>query len=137
MFQDNLDAIHKVCYFLQTLLWALLFWYQRIELDDFTFLQSLFFYFCNCILFLKFTILYWFCQISKWIHHRYTCVPHPEPSSLLPHHTIPLDHPSAPASSTQYCASNLDWRLISYMILYKFQCHSPKSSHPLPLQQSP
>jgi len=29
------------------------------------------------ILFLNFTILYWFCQISKWIHHRYTCVPHP------------------------------------------------------------
>ena len=25
----------------------------------------------------------------------------------------------------------------SYMILYMFQCHSPKSSHPLPLQQSP
>ena len=22
--------------------------------------------------------MYWFCQISKWIHHRYTCVPHPE-----------------------------------------------------------
>ena len=38
----------------------------------------------NFILFLNFTILYWFCQISKWIHHRYTCVPHPEPSSLLP-----------------------------------------------------
>ena len=40
--------------------------------------------------FFNFTILYWFCQISKWIHLRYTCVPHPEPSSLLPHHTIPL-----------------------------------------------
>ena len=24
-----------------------------------------------------------------------------------------------------------------YMILYMFQCHSPKSSHPLPLPQSP
>ena len=44
----------------------------------------------NFILFLNFTILYWFCQISKWIHHRYTCVPYPEPSSLLPPHTIPL-----------------------------------------------
>ena len=29
------------------------------------------------IIFLNFTILYWFCQISKWIHHKYTCVPHP------------------------------------------------------------
>ena len=31
---------------------------------------------------------------------------------------------------------NLDWRFISYMILYMFQCHSPKSSHPCPLPQS-
>ena len=28
--------------------------------------------------------MYWFCHISTWIRHRYTCVPHPEPSSLLP-----------------------------------------------------
>ena len=69
--------------------------------------------------------MYWFCQISKWIHHRYTCVPHPEPSSLLPPHSIPLGRPSAPAPSIQYLASNLDWRLVSY-ILYMFQCHSPK-----------
>ena len=85
----------------------------------------------------KFTIFYWFCHISKWICHSYTCVPHPEPSSLLPPHTIPPGHPSAPAPSIQYRASNLDWRLVSYMILYIFQCHSPKSSHPLPLPQSP
>ena len=95
-----------------------------------------FIYFLNFILF-NFTILYWFCRISKWICHRYTCVPHPEPSSLLLPHTIPLGHPSAPAPSIQYRASNLDWRLISYMILYIFQCHSPKSSHHLPLPQSP
>ena len=50
----------------------------------------------------NFTILYWFCHISKWIHHRYTCVLHPEPSSLLPPHTIPLGRPSAPAPSIQY-----------------------------------
>ena len=86
-------------------------------------------FFFNFILF-NFTILYWFCHISKWICHRYTRVPHPEPSSLLPHHTIPLGHPSAPAPSIEYRASNLDWRLVSYMILYIFQCHSPKSSHP-------
>ena len=95
------------------------------------------FFFFNLILFFNFTILYWFCRISKWIRHRYTCVPYPEPSSLLPPHTIPLDHPSAPAPSIQYRASNLDWRLVSYMILYIFHCHSPKSSHPLPLLQSP
>ena len=89
------------------------------------------------ILFLYFTILYWFCQISKWIRHRYTCVPHPSPSSLLPPHTIPLGRPSAPAPSIQYLASGLDWLLVPYMILYILQCHSPKSSHPLPLPKSP
>ena len=68
---------------------------------------------------------------------QYTRVPHPEPSCLLPPRTILLGRPSAPAPSIQYHASNLDWRFISYMILYMFQCHSPKSSHPLPLPQSP
>ena len=55
----------------------------------------------------------------------------------LPPCTIPLGHPSAPAPSILYPALNLDWRFISYIILYMFQCHSPKSSHPLPLPQSP
>ena len=54
-----------------------------------------------------------------------------------PSDSIPLGRPSAPAPSIQYRASNLDWQLVSYMIFYKFQCHSPKSSHPLPLPQSP
>ena len=58
----------------------------------------------------------------------------PPPTSLP---TIPLGHPSAPALSILYHASNLDWQFISYMILYMFQCHSPKSSHPHPLPQSP
>jgi len=66
----------------------------------------------------------------------YTCFPSWIPSHLLPH-TIPLGHPSAPAPSILYHASNLDWRFISHMILYMFQCHSPKSSHPRPLPQSP
>ena len=57
--------------------------------------------------------------------------------TLLPPHTIPLGRPSAPAPSIQYRASNLGWQFVSYMILYMFQCHSLKSSHPLPLQQSP
>ena len=51
----------------------------------------------------------------------------PPPSSLLHPHNVPLGSPSAPAPSIQFCASKLDWRLISYMILYMFQCHSPKS----------
>ena len=60
----------------------------------------------------------------------WTLLPPPSP-------TLPLGRPSAPAPSIQYCASNLDWWLVSYMIFYMFQCHSPKSSHPLPLPQSP
>ena len=94
-------------------------------------------YFILLLFFFYFKILYWFCHTSTWIHHGYTCVRHLEHLSHLPPCTIPLDHPSAPAPSIQYHASNLDWRLISYMILYMFQCHSPKSSHPLPLPQSP
>ena len=57
--------------------------------------------------------------------------------SHLPPHIIPLGHPSAPAPSILYPASNVDWQFTSYMILYMFQCHSPRSSHPLPLPQSP
>ena len=54
-------------------------------------------FFFNFILFLNFTILYWFCQISKWIRHRYTCVPHPEPSSLpIPSlWVVPVHQPQA------------------------------------------
>ena len=73
----------------------------------------------NFILFFNFTILYWFSHISTWIRHRYTHVPHPEPSSLLPPCTIPLGHPSAPAPSIQYHASNLDWQLVS---LWYYTC---------------
>ena len=45
--------------------------------------------------------------------------------------------PVQPAPSTLYHASNLDWWFISHMIIYMFQCHSPISSHPRPLPQSP
>ena len=56
----------------------------------------------------------------------------PTPTSL------PIPSPlGAPAPSILYPASNLDWQFVSYMILYMFQCHSLKSSHPLPLPQSP
>ena len=64
-------------------------------------------------------------------------IPNPESPSLLPPCTIPLGRPSAPAPSIQYHSSNLDWWFVSYTILYMFQFHSPKSSHPLPLPLSP
>ena len=70
--------------------------------------------------FFLYFLLYWFCHTSTCILHGCTCVPHPEPPSHLPPHIIPLGHPSAPAPSIQYPASNLDWRFISHMILYMF-----------------
>ena len=72
-----------------------------------------------------FTILYWFCHTLTWIHHGCIWVPHPEPPSHLPPHPIPLGHPSAPAPSTLYHASNLDWRFISHMIIYMFHVILP------------
>ena len=84
-----------------------------------------------------FTILYWFCHTLTWIYHRCTWVPNPELPSHLPPHIISLDHPWAPAPSILYLVLNIDWHFVSYMIVYMFQCHSPKSSHPFPLPQSP
>ena len=59
------------------------------------------------------------------------------PPSHFPPHPIPLGHPSAPAPSILYHVSNLDWRFVSHMIIYMFQCHSPISFCPHPLPQSP
>ena len=84
-----------------------------------------------------FTILYWFCHTLTRIHHGCTWVPSHEPPSHFPPHIISLDHPHAPAPSILYLVSNIDWWFVSHKILYMFQCHSPKSSHPLPLPQSP
>ena len=95
------------------------------------FYKIIIYLFIYLFIYLYFTILYWFCHTSTCIRHGCTHVPHPEPASHLPPHTIPLGHPSAPAPSFLYPASNLDWRFVTYMVLYMFQCHSPKSS-PLP-----
>ena len=78
-----------------------------------------------------------FCHTLTWICHGCTRVPHPDPPSHLPPHPIPQGHPSAPAPSILYHASDLDWRSFSHMISDMFQCHSPKSSHPRPYPQSP
>ena len=64
---------------------------------------------------------------------RCTCIPKRETPSHLPPHNISLGHPHAPAPSMLYPASDIDWRFDSYMIVYMLECHSPKSSHPLPL----
>ena len=75
----------------------------------------------------------WFGRMAlKHVYHMWN-----ESPSHLPPHTFPLGHPSAPAPSILYHALNLDWWFVSYMILYMFPWHSPKSSHPLLLPQSP
>ena len=59
----------------------------------------------------------------------------PPPISLP--NPIPQGHRSAPALSTLSHASNLDCQSLSHMIIYMFQCHSLKSSHPHLLPQNP
>jgi len=78
-----------------------------------------------------------FYHTFTWISHECTCVPHPDPPSHLPPHPIPQGHPSTPALSALSHASNLDWRSVSHMIIYMFQCHSLKSSHLHLLPQGP
>ena len=124
-------------------------WLNNIPLDQYIWTSSsctfkcsssdiyLFIFRFYFIIIFHFTMLYWFCHTSTWICHECTRVPNSEPPFHLPANTIPPGHPSAPAPSILYTASNLDWRFISYMVLYMFQCHSPTSSYPLPLPQSP
>ena len=101
-------------------------------------------YLCYGHFYFFFVLLYFTLQycIGFAIHQHESAMgvhefPFLKPPSHLPPYTIPLSHPSAPAPSILYPASNLDWQFISYMILYMFQCHSPKSSHPLLLPQNP
>ena len=87
------------------------------------------------LLLLFFTLQY---CIGFAIHqHESATSVHVFPILKPPPSSLPLGHPSAPAPTILYPASNLNWWFVSYMILYMFQCHSPKSSHPLPLPQSP
>ena len=95
-----------------------------------------FFFFC---LFIYFTLQYCIGFAIHWLEsamgvHVFPIL-NPPPTSL----PIPslLGHPSAPAPSTLYHASNLDWWFVSHMIIYMFQCYSPISSHPCPLPRSP
>ena len=104
-----------------TVCFLLLFFFTKIKFYFFLIFIFTLFYF---------TILSWFCHTLTWIHDGCTWVPSPEPRSHLPSHIISLDHPRAPAPSILHPISNIDWRFVSYMIVYMFQCHSPKSSHP-------
>ena len=95
--------------------------------------HALFFFFF--FLFLKlYTIVLVLPNIEINPPQVYMCSPSrtllPPPSPYHPSGSSQCTSPKHP-----YRAWNLDWRLFPYMILYVFQCHSPKSSHPLPTQR--
>ena len=101
-------------------------------------LTFIFFNSLLCPLFFLFLFLFFQFFIFKILKSSIlTCVPKHEPPSHLPPHNISLGHPHAPAPSMLHPASDVDWQFNSYMIVYMLECHSPKSSHPLPLPLSP
>ena len=99
----------------------------------FYFFYTLNFYFYFILLYNTVLVLPYIDMNAPWVYMcSQTWTPLPLPSPY-----ISLGHPCAPAPSILYPASDIDWRFVSYMIVYRFQCHPPKSSHPLPLPLSP
>ena len=94
------------------------------------------FFFFNFILFLNFTIFYWFCQISKWIRHRYTCVPHREPSTLLPPPSPYHPSGSSQCTSPKHPVSCIEPGLVTHSI-YDIIHISMPFSQIIPLSPSP
>ena len=99
------------------------------------------FFFIFCRWYKIFFLLYNIVLILPYINMNppwvYMCsqswtppLPPPPPSLYHPSGSSQCTSPKHPVSW-----SNLDWWFVSYMILYMFQCHSPKSSHPLPLHR--
>ena len=91
----------------------------------FKFFLFIFFLKLNLIFF-NFTILYWFCHISTWIRHRYTRVPHPEPSSLpVPSlWVVPVHQPQAS------CILHWIWTGNSFLIWYYTCFNAFLPNHP-------
>ena len=62
----------------------------------------------HCLFFFNyFFICSEFCHTLKWNSHGFTCVPHPDHSSHLPLHPLPLGLPSAPGPSA--CLMHPTW----------------------------
>ena len=111
---------------------------MQLCLTFFFFFLNLFFF--QFYLFIYFTLQYCIGFAIHWHESAMGVHVFPilnSPPHHLPPHLIPLGHPSAPAPSTLYHASNLDWQFISHVIIHMFQCHSSISSRPHILPQSP
>ena len=94
------------------------------------FFKKIFFYFYFILLYNTVLVLPYIDMNQSRVYmisHSWTPLPPP-----TPYHLSGL----SPCTSPKHPISNIDWRFISYLIVYMFQCHSPKSSHPLPLRQS-
>ena len=75
-----------------------------------------------------FTILYWFCHTSTWIHHGCICVPHPESSSHIPVPSlwvIPVHQPQVS------CILHRTWTGDSFLIWYYTCFNAILSNHPI------
>ena len=78
--------------------------------------------------FFYFTILYWFCHTSTWIHHGCICVPHPESSSHIPVPSlwvIPVHQPQVS------CILHRTWTGDSFLIWYYTCFNAILSNHPI------
>ena len=85
-----------------------------------------------------FTILYWFCHTSTWIHHGCSRIPYPATPSHFPHYTIlipsvyfppyiiPLHQPQAS------CILHGTWTGDSFFIWY-YTCFWRRQWHPTPV----
>ena len=132
----TMPALHDVSTFIsgwlvsQMALYSFLFFFFSLIffciLHCFIIVEILFFKFK--FFFFYFTILYWFCHTSTWIHHRYTHVPHPEPPSLLPPHTIPLGHPVHQPQATSIM--HRTWTGDSFHIWYYTCFNAILPNHP-------
>ena len=96
-----ISSFHSMTIYLYFFLWNLIF---KLSLSvELMLCPHIVFFFKYKLIYFNWRliiILYWFCHTSTWIRRRYTHVPHPEPPSLLPPHTIPLGRLSAPAPSS-------------------------------------